>query len=87
MPGTWEILIVVLVLVAVFGASKLPKMARSLGQSARVLKAEARGLSQDEERAKSERSESADALPAGGGSATDRSGAAAEDETRDKQQN
>lgn len=41
LPGGWELVIIVLVLVALFGASKLPKMARSLGQSARAFKAEA----------------------------------------------
>lgn len=54
LPGGWELVILVLILVAVFGASKLPQMARSLGQSARVLKAEARGFSQDGQRAKAD---------------------------------
>lgn len=54
LPGGTELVILVLILVAVFGASKLPKVARSLGQSARVLKAEARGLNQDAERAKTD---------------------------------
>lgn len=60
LPGGWELVIIVLVLVALFGASKLPKMARSLGQSARAFKAEARGLREDDEKAKRESSERTD---------------------------
>jgi TatA/E family protein of Tat protein translocase len=33
--GPWELLIIVMVLVALFGASRLPKMARSLGEGIR----------------------------------------------------
>ncbi|MFD0888062.1 twin-arginine translocase TatA/TatE family subunit [Streptosporangium algeriense] len=38
--GTGEILIIALVLVALFGSRKLPDMARSVGRSLRVFKAE-----------------------------------------------
>jgi sec-independent protein translocase protein TatA len=47
--GTPEILIIALVVVLLFGSSKLPQAARSLGQSARVFKAEARGLQEDQQ--------------------------------------
>ncbi|MFI0464601.1 MULTISPECIES: Sec-independent protein translocase subunit TatA [Saccharopolyspora] len=57
LPGGWELILIVLVLVLLFGATKLPQMARSLGQSARVFKAEARGMKADEEAAKKEKSE------------------------------
>ncbi|MHA6800343.1 Sec-independent protein translocase subunit TatA [Bounagaea algeriensis] len=74
MPGGWELVIVVLILVALFGASKLPKMARSLGQSARAFKAEARGLREDDEKAKRESAERTDRpdteLTSGDGGAT-----------------
>jgi len=33
--GPWELLIIVVVLVALFGANRLPKMARSLGEGVR----------------------------------------------------
>ena len=33
--GPWELLIIVVVLVALFGTSRLPKMARSLGEGIR----------------------------------------------------
>ncbi|WP_016697481.1 Sec-independent protein translocase subunit TatA [Actinoalloteichus spitiensis] len=48
--GTTEILIIAVVLVLLFGAAKLPAMARSLGQSARILKAEVRGMKRDRAR-------------------------------------
>ncbi|GAA2359406.1 Sec-independent protein translocase subunit TatA [Saccharopolyspora halophila] len=56
-PGGWELVLIVLVLVLLFGATKLPQMARSLGQSARVFKAETRGMKADEENAKKAKSE------------------------------
>lgn len=46
--GGWELVILIGVLVLVFGAKKLPDMARSVGQSARVLKGEMKGLKVDE---------------------------------------
>ena len=33
MPGTWEILLIIVVIVLLFGASKLPELARSVGRS------------------------------------------------------
>ena len=36
--------------VLLFGAKKLPDMARGLGQSMRIIKAETRGLKEDDER-------------------------------------
>ena len=46
--GGWEILIILGVLVLLFGAKRLPDMARSVGQSARVFKGEMKGLRDDE---------------------------------------
>lgn len=45
--GGWEIIILLGVLVLVFGAKKLPDMARSVGRSARVFKGEMKGLKDD----------------------------------------
>ncbi len=45
--GGPEILIILGVLVLLFGAKKLPDMARSLGQSARVFKGEMKGLKEE----------------------------------------
>ncbi|MFC5994699.1 Sec-independent protein translocase subunit TatA [Pseudonocardia hispaniensis] len=52
--GGWEIVIIIGVLVLLFGAKKLPDMARSIGQSARVFKGEMKGLRSDEEARQSE---------------------------------
>lgn len=49
-PGEW--LVVLGVVVLLFGAKKLPDLARSVGQSTRVLKGEMRGLKEDEQAAK-----------------------------------
>jgi sec-independent protein translocase protein TatA len=46
--GGWELLIILVVLVALFGAKRLPDMARSIGQSARVFKGEMKGLREDD---------------------------------------
>lgn len=51
MPGGWELLVIVGVLLLLFGAKKLPEMARSIGQSARVFKGEMKGLREDEDTA------------------------------------
>ena len=42
--GTPEIIIIAIVLLVLFGSAKLPKAARSLGQSMRIFKAETKGL-------------------------------------------
>jgi len=46
--GPWEILIIAGVIILLFGARKMPEMARSLGKSARILKAETKGMRSDE---------------------------------------
>lgn len=48
MPGGYEWLIIIAVLLLLFGAKKLPDMARSVGQSARVFKGEMKGLKDDD---------------------------------------
>ena len=50
----WHIIVLVVVLILLFGAKKLPDMARSLGRSMRILKAETKGLMEDDVRAKAE---------------------------------
>ena len=55
--SAWHWLIVAIVLVALFGANKLPQLARSVGQSARIFKAETRGLSEDSGRTGADRSQ------------------------------
>ena len=55
MPGGWEWLIIIGVLVLLFGAKRLPEMARSVGQSARVFKGEMKGLKDDDGRTTAQR--------------------------------
>lgn len=47
--GGWELVILIGLLVLLFGARKLPEMARSIGQSARVFKGEMKGMKADEQ--------------------------------------
>lgn len=48
--GGWELLILLVVLVVVLGYKRLPEAARSLGRSMRILKAETKGLHDDDDR-------------------------------------
>ena len=47
--GTTEILLILLVLVLLFGAKKLPELARGSGRALRIFKAETKGLVNDDE--------------------------------------
>lgn len=47
--GATEALILLLVVLLIFGSAKLPQLARSLGKSARILKAETKGLHDDDD--------------------------------------
>ena len=42
--GTTELVLIVLVVVLLFGASKLPELARGSGRALRIFKAETKGL-------------------------------------------
>ncbi|MGW8063417.1 Sec-independent protein translocase subunit TatA [Streptomyces ziwulingensis] len=42
--GAPEIILILVVIILLFGAKKLPDMARSLGKSARILKSEAKAM-------------------------------------------
>lgn len=47
--GTTELLIILGVLVLLFGAKKLPELARGSGRALRIFKAETKGLAGDDE--------------------------------------
>ena len=47
--GAPEVLIVILVLVILFGAKKLPELARGSGRAIRIFKAETKGLMDDDD--------------------------------------
>src|SRR3954469_24986305 len=46
--GTPELLIILAIVVLVFGASKLPELARGSGRALRIFKAETQGLTDDD---------------------------------------
>jgi len=50
----WHIIVLVVVLILLFGAKRLPDAARSLGRSLRIIKAETKGLADDDVDAKAE---------------------------------
>jgi sec-independent protein translocase protein TatA len=50
----WHILVIVLVVLLLFGSKRLPDLARSLGRSMRIIKAETRTLVEDDLAAKAE---------------------------------
>ncbi|ATE53835.1 Sec-independent protein translocase subunit TatA [Actinosynnema pretiosum] len=47
--GVPELLIIAVVVLLLFGSKKLPDMARSLGRSAKILKAETKGLRDEDQ--------------------------------------
>jgi sec-independent protein translocase protein TatA len=49
MPQGWEWLIVLAIFVLVFGAAKLPDLARGTGQALRIFKSETKGLRDDDD--------------------------------------
>ncbi|MFI6082702.1 Sec-independent protein translocase subunit TatA [Streptomyces sp. NPDC051217] len=48
MFGISEIAIILIVVILIFGAKKLPDLARSAGKSARILKSEAKAMKSDQ---------------------------------------
>lgn len=48
LPGGWELVLILVVVLLLFGSKRLPDGARSLGRSLRIFKAETKGLRDDE---------------------------------------
>lgn len=46
-PGGWELVVIVLVVVLLFGSKKLPELARSVGKAGKAFKEETGGLRKD----------------------------------------
>jgi len=44
----WHLLIILVVILLLFGAAKLPALAKSMGQSARVFKGEMKAMKEDD---------------------------------------
>ena len=59
----WHALIILAIVVLIFGAAKLPALARSLGQSARVFKGEMKEMKKDDEQAYPASSTTSSAAP------------------------
>lgn len=47
MPGQWEIILIVLVILLLFGGRKLPELARGLAKGLRLFKDELKGVKTD----------------------------------------
>ena len=58
--GPTEVILIILVIVLLFGAKKLPELARGSGRALRIFKAETKGLMDDDD-AKTERQSELDA--------------------------
>ncbi len=65
LPGHWEIVIIVLAILLLFGGKKLPELARGMGRGLRLFRREVKGLQNDIEEGKEdeEHEESRQALP------------------------
>ncbi|MBB4931533.1 sec-independent protein translocase protein TatA [Lipingzhangella halophila] len=59
------LLILLLIAVVLFGAKKLPDLARSIGRSARILKSETKGFREDEESSATDESSDKTGSPQG----------------------
>lgn len=62
--STSHILILVLIIVIIFGASRLPSVARNLGKSAKIFRDEVKSMNDDSSKAESVQDESAKELEA-----------------------
>lgn len=47
--GPWEIALIILVIILLFGSKKLPDLARSVGRSMRIFKSEVKEMSNDDD--------------------------------------
>jgi len=63
-PGGWELVLIVLVILLLFGAKKLPELARGSGRALRIFKSETKGLKDDDEPEPPTTAESRGELPA-----------------------
>lgn len=60
----WQIAIIALLIILLFGAPKLPQLAKSVGQSMRIFKSEVRTMSEESEAEGSSESNSSGERPA-----------------------
>ena len=82
-PGGWELVLILLVFMLLFGAKRMPDAARSLGRSLRIFKAETKGLRDDDEDGLDDKTgQPMPAMPAKAGKAGKAAKAAADDADR-----
>ncbi|MFD0203069.1 MULTISPECIES: Sec-independent protein translocase subunit TatA [Saccharothrix] len=62
--GPTELIIIAVVIILLFGAKKLPDMARSIGRSAKILKAETKGLRSEDDPQQNQAGTTAQQAPA-----------------------
>ncbi|CAM3973299.1 Sec-independent protein translocase subunit TatA [Kibdelosporangium persicum] len=62
--GPTELIIIAVVIILLFGAKKMPDMARSLGRSMRIIKAETKGMKQDDQEGTAQAATATTATPA-----------------------
>lgn len=60
----WHLLVLVLVILLLFGAAKLPALAKSMGQSARLFKGEMKAMKEDDGKAEQASVDVANTTPA-----------------------
>ena len=60
----WHLLILLVVILLLFGAAKLPALAKSMGQSARVFRGEMKAMKEEDKPAGAESSTAADSTAA-----------------------
>ncbi|HEY0890539.1 MAG TPA: Sec-independent protein translocase subunit TatA [Nocardioides sp.] len=80
--GTTELLIILAVLILLFGATKLPELARGTGRALRIFKAETKGLTDDDDDAAARSAEAPRQIPS---SRVDESSEAAEAERAERE--
>ncbi|MEX0913756.1 MAG: Sec-independent protein translocase subunit TatA [Demequina sp.] len=71
-PGTWQIVILLVIILLLFGAPKLPELARSVGKSLRILKDETKQLTSDDSKADDTDDSDDSATEAKGSTGTDK---------------
>jgi len=63
-PEPWQLLILLIVIIVIFGAKRLPDVSRNVGKSLRILKSEVKTLHDDDEPTTTTRRSADDEAPA-----------------------
>src|SRR3982751_3905686 len=82
MPGGWEWIVILVVILLLFGGTRLPQLAKSLGQSKRAFK---EGMDEADEEARLEKSRQSASLPASAMASVDDDELIAEARRREQQ--